>query len=115
MPERLQDELLAHALLLRTYGPELGRPSVDTLKGSRFPNMKELRFNWSKGVWRIGFAFDPERKAILLTGGDKAGADQRRFYKRFIALADERYERHLEALSALNAQGKNGGGGDKKF
>jgi hypothetical protein len=44
--EELQDELLAHAILLRDYGPILGRPTVDTLKGSRHANMKELRFVW---------------------------------------------------------------------
>jgi hypothetical protein len=42
MAESLQDELLAHALLLREFGPNLGRPTVDTLKGSKFPNMKDL-------------------------------------------------------------------------
>jgi hypothetical protein len=71
MAEGLQDELLVHALLLREFGPNLGRPTVDTLKGSRFPNMKELRFSWEREVWRVAFAFDPARKAILLAGGDK--------------------------------------------
>lgn len=42
--ESLQDELLAHAVLLRDFGPSLGRPTVDTLKGSKHANMKELRF-----------------------------------------------------------------------
>lgn len=44
MSEGLQDEILAHALLLRDYGPGLGRPTVDTLNGSKHNNMKELRF-----------------------------------------------------------------------
>ena len=91
----LQDELLAHARLLAEFGPNLGRPTVDTLKGSRHPNMKELRFSWSGQVWRVAFAFDPRRQAILLVGGDKGGADQRRFYKRLLAQADERYDNHL--------------------
>ncbi len=77
MAEGLQDELLAHALLLQEFGPNLGRPTVDTLNGSKFPNMKELRFNWEGEVWRVAFAFDPKRQAILLAGGDKAGASAR--------------------------------------
>ena len=106
MVEGLQDELLAHALLLREFGPNLGRPSVDTLKGSKHPNMKELRFNWEQEVWRVAFAFDPVRQAVLLAGGDKTGVDQRRFYKRLIAVADERYSRHLATLSPSSAGGK---------
>ena len=75
----LQDELLAHARLLSEFGPDLGRPTVDGLKGSKHPNMKELRFGWNGGVWCVAFAFDPERLAILLVGGDNGGANQRRF------------------------------------
>ncbi|MDE3021733.1 MAG: type II toxin-antitoxin system RelE/ParE family toxin [Pseudomonadota bacterium] len=91
----LQDELLAHALLLRQYGPHLGRPTVDTLNGSRHANMKELRFNWNGGIWRIAFAFDPDRQGILLAAGNKAGVNQKRFYSKLIELADQRYEAHL--------------------
>ncbi len=65
----VQDELLAHALLLRDYGPGLGRPTVDTLKGSKHANMKELRFRQGKEVWRVAFAFDPSRQAVLLVAG----------------------------------------------
>ncbi|MCA8917371.1 MAG: type II toxin-antitoxin system RelE/ParE family toxin, partial [Planctomycetes bacterium] len=65
LDENLQDELLAHAKLLVEFGPNLGRPTVDTLKGSRHANMKELRFAWQGGVWRVAFAFDPQRQAIL--------------------------------------------------
>src|SRR4030065_1940452 len=73
-----QDELLAHAVLLRDYGPIFGRPTVDTLKGSRHANMKELRFDWRGKSWRVAFAFDPGRSAILLAGGRKAGGDPTR-------------------------------------
>lgn len=100
----LQDELLAHAILLAEFGPDLGRPTVDRLKGSRHANMKELRFSWKGEVWRIAFAFDPRRQAVLLTGGDKGGVDQRRFYRRLISVADERYEDHLIAIAALAAK-----------
>lgn len=95
LPEALQDELLSHAVLLREYGPNLGRPTVDTLNGSRHANMKEMRFNWEKEIWRIAFAFDPKRRAILLAGGDKKGADQKRFYKKLITVADARYDAFL--------------------
>ena len=61
LEEGLQDELLAHARLLAEFGPSLGRPTVDTLKGSRHTNMKALRFLWNGQVWRVAFAFDPQR------------------------------------------------------
>lgn len=80
----------------RTAGAErLGRPHVDTLAGSRFPNMKELRFEAADGVWRVAFAFDPDRPAILLVAGDKSGVAQRRFYRALIAKADKRFAAHL--------------------
>ncbi len=108
LADELQDELLAHAKLLAEFGPNLGRPTVDTLKGSRHPNMKELRFSWNGQVWRVAFAFDPQRQAIVLVGGDKAGADQRRFYKRLITVADERYDNHLNTLSQPSKESKHG-------
>ena len=101
LDQDLQDELLAHAKLLQEFGPQLGRPAVDTLKGSKHANMKELRFDWKRQIWRIAFAFDPERHAILLAGGDKGGADQRRFYGRLIATADTRFDSYLAALKAV--------------
>jgi hypothetical protein len=104
LDEELQDELLAHAKLLSELGPNLGRPTVDTLKGSRHANMKELRFAWSDEVWRVAFGFDPQRQAILLVGGDKGGANQRRFYKRLIAVADDRYDGHLTTLIATQTK-----------
>jgi hypothetical protein len=57
---------------LELVGPTLGRPQVDTLQGSKHRNMKELRFVTQDGAWRIAFAFDPARQAILLAGGNKA-------------------------------------------
>lgn len=108
LAEPLQDELLAHALLLRDFGPGLGRPTVDTLKGSRHTNMKELRFAWAGEVWRVAFAFDPKRQAILLVGGNKGGADQRRFYKRLVVTADERFDGHLTSLKAPSKEQKHG-------
>jgi hypothetical protein len=111
----LQDELLAHAILVREFGPNLGRPTVDTLKGSAHANMKELRFDWEGEVWRVAFAFEPMRRAVLLVGGDKAGVDMKRFYKRLVAVADERYDRHLASLRAKSDRraGKEKGHGKK--
>lgn len=106
--DELQDELLAHAKLLAEFGPNLGRPTVDTLKGSQHANMKELRFSWNGQVWRVAFAFDPQRQAILLVGGDKGGADQRRFYKRLLTVADERYDDHLNTLSQSSKESRHG-------
>ena len=104
----VQDELLAHAILLRDYGPGLGRPTVDTLKGSRHSNMKELRFRNGNEVWRVAFAFDPSRQAVLLVAGDKAGADQRLFYKRLIEKADGRFTQHLSTVNALSKENQHG-------
>ncbi len=91
-------ELLARAKVLEQFGPALGRPHVDTVNGSEHANMKELRFTAANGVWRIAFAFDPDRKAILLCGGDKAGVNQKRFYRELIRVADRRFRAHLERL-----------------
>ena len=96
--ETIQDGLLARVVLLQHFGPQLGRPYVDTLQGSRYSNLKELRVDIENGIWRIAFAFDPERKAILLFAGNKAGIDSRLFYKQLIRIADKRYNNHLIQL-----------------
>ena len=88
-------ELLANLTLLKKLGPQLGRPHVDTLKASNHANMKEIRFNADNGVWRVAFAFDTERKAILLVAGDKTGKSEKYFYKQLIRKADNRFNKHL--------------------
>lgn len=98
LPRPVQDELLAVAALLETYGPALGRPHADTLAGSKFANMKELRFRATDGIWRVAFAFDPKRRAILLVAGDKSGVAQKRFYKALVHKADSRFAKHLERM-----------------
>lgn len=95
LPEAVQDEILARMGLLREFGPMLGRPNVDTLNDSKHANMKELRFKTADGAWRVAFAFDPGREAILLIAGDKSGGSERRFYKQLIAKADARFDVHL--------------------
>jgi len=61
--------------------------------------MKELRFAASDGEWRVAFAFDPTRAAILLVAGDKSGLpNDKRFYRELIRKADERFEAHLARI-----------------
>jgi hypothetical protein len=98
LPEEVQDELLAELKVLQQIGPHLGRPRVDTLKGSKHANMKELRFDAADGVWRFAFAFDSKRRAVVLVGGDKSGMGEKRFYRQLITKADARFERHLEEI-----------------
>jgi hypothetical protein len=98
LSETVQDEILALSKLLEEFGPQLGRPHVDTLKDSTHANLKELRFYADDGVWRVAFAFDPRREAILLVAGDKSGGSEKRFYRQLIAKADQRFSAHLAAL-----------------
>jgi hypothetical protein len=103
LPEGVQDDLLAHLAVLEVFGPQLGRPRVDTLNGSRYKNMKELRFDAADGVWRFAFAFDPKRTAMVLCGGDKSGGSEKRFYKQLIATADDRFDAHLAKVKQAAA------------
>jgi hypothetical protein len=80
---------------LEEVGPGLGRPFVDTIKGSRHANMKELRP--MRGNVRILFAFDPRRTAILLIGGDKTGKWQV-WYETMVPVADNLYDDYLAEL-----------------
>ena len=98
LPDDVQNEILAHSVLLEQFGPQLGRPRVDTLKGSHHANMKELRFDAADGVWRVAFAFDPRRNAVVLVAGDKSGGGEKRFYRQLIAKADERFDEHLSRM-----------------
>lgn len=91
-------EILALARVLQEFGPQLGRPRVDTLKGSRHANMKELRFSAAGGAWRVAFAFDPRRRAILLVAGDKSGGSEKRFYRELIRKADLRFGAYLARI-----------------
>lgn len=101
LPVVVQDELLAQAKVIEHFGPEAKRPRVDTLKGSTYPNMKELRFDAENGTWRNAFAFDPQRHAVLLVAGNKSGSSEKLFYKRLIRIADKRFAAHLQDLQDL--------------
>jgi hypothetical protein len=98
LSEDVQDALLELVELLKSAGPQLRRPKSDTLNGSRHANMKELRFDADNGVWRVAYAFDPERKAVLLVGADKSGVSEGRFYRRLIQKADDRFDEHVATL-----------------
>lgn len=98
-----QDEALRESMyeamgILEKFGPNLGRPYVDTLYGSAFPNMKELRIQHAGDPIRAFFAFDPKRCAIVLCAGDKTGINEKRFYKDMIRLTDIEYRHHLDNL-----------------
>jgi hypothetical protein len=97
-PTDVRLELAAKLALLQVFGPNLKRPHVDTLNGSTYANMKELRFEAADGVWRVAFAFDPRRSGILLVAGDKSGGSEKRFYKQLIKIADSRFADHLTKL-----------------
>ena len=98
-PQDVRLELLAKVALLEVFGPTLKRPHVDTLNSSTHANLKEIRFNAADGVWRVAFAFDPIRCAILLVAGDKSGSSEKRFYRQLIEIADRRFNDHLASLS----------------
>ena len=85
LSEVVQESIRASVILLREYGPRLGRPHVDVIAGSRYPNMKELGMQHAGRPYRTLFAFDPRRVAILLIGGDKTG--NKRCYEEFVPRA----------------------------
>jgi hypothetical protein len=96
LDDEVSDKLDEIIIALEKAGPNLGRPMVDTLKGSRHKNMKEIRIA-VKGAWRFAFAFDPDRQAVLLCGGNKEGGSSTKFYKALISTADMRFDEWLEA------------------
>ncbi len=96
--EELQNEILAHLEVLKTVGPNLGRPRVDHIKGSEHQNMKELRVQFKGDPVRILFAFDPDRRAVLLLGGTKTGDD--RWYRKHVPLADQEFSLHLQEMQS---------------
>jgi hypothetical protein len=114
LPEEVQDEFFAEASFVELTGPSTGRPHVDTLKGSSYANMKELRFEALNDEWRVAFAFDPRRLAVMLVAGGKTGVGEKRFYKALIAKADARYGRHLEQLEREQAKQRSLAKGKKK-
>lgn len=99
-----QEALLAAVRVLRDRGPNLGRPLVDSIVGSRHANMKELRPGSTRRTEiRVLLGFDLERKAILLVGGDKSD-DWRGWYKANIPIADDRLDEHQAGIEKRRAE-----------
>jgi hypothetical protein len=91
-----QDSANFGVRLLQEFGPALRRPHADTLEGSEYPNMRELRCQHEGRPYRVLYAFDPRRVGILLIGGDKTGNS--RWYEEIIPRADAIYKEHLSGL-----------------
>jgi hypothetical protein len=99
-----QDSVAVVIRLLERHGPSLSRPYADKVQSSRHANMKELRIQHAGRPYRVLFAFDPRRQAILLIGGDKSGND--RWYEAFVPRADKLYSEHLKTILR---EGENSG------
>ena len=105
-----KDALLAAMEAVELAGPQTGRPHVDTLNGSKHANMKEMRYKVGNGtqIWRAAFAFDPQKKGIVLVAADKQGISADKFYKALIKKADERFDKHLARLKKAKDAAKSG-------
>ena len=84
----VKEAILSKVFLLEEFGPQLGRPHADTLRGSRIKNLKELRAKTGAHVLRVIYYFDEKRQALLLVGGDKKGKSEKSFYKKLMAEAE---------------------------
>lgn len=96
LSETEQVDVNAKVILLQRYGPALRRPHADVIESSRHSNMKELIILHAGRPYRVLYAFDPRRSAVLLIGGDKTGDD--RWYERYVPIADRLYDEHLATL-----------------
>ncbi len=96
LTEAEQEDVTAKVMLLQQHGPALRRPHSDVIAASRHPNMKELIVQHAGRPYRVLYAFDPRRCAILLIGGDKTGGD--RWYETYVLIADRLYDAHLAEL-----------------
>lgn len=96
--DALQEKILADLRKLQVYGPELPRPYADTIKGSRYKKMKELRIQFTGRPIRAFYAFDPVRRAIVLCAGDKS--NDKRFYEKLVRIAEDEFTAHLKTLES---------------
>jgi hypothetical protein len=106
LSEREQEDIAASVKLLEQYGPNLPFPHSSGVKGSKYGHMRELRVQHKGRPYRILYAFDPRRTAILLIGGDKTGKDD--WYERFVPVADYLYDAHLQEMQDAGDGGKGG-------
>lgn len=96
LTEAEQESVAATVGLLEIEGPRLPFPYSSGVEGSRHGHMRELRIQHSGRPYRVLYAFDPRRCAILLIGGDKTGND--RWYEQSVPVADRLYDEHLDSL-----------------
>lgn len=96
LDEDEQDSIIASVTLLETKGPHLPHPYSSGIEGSRHSHMRELRIQHKGSPYRILYAFDPRRSALLLIGGNKRGND--RWYQEHVPIADNLYDEHLQEL-----------------
>lgn len=97
LSEPEQISITSVVLLLEGKGPHLGFPHSSGVVTSKHSHMRELRIQHQGCPYRVFYAFDPRRAALLLIGGDKTGDD--RFYETFVPIADRIYDQHLEELA----------------
>lgn len=98
LSDQEQNDATAIIELLEEKGVLLPFPYSSGVEVSKFPEMRELRFQSHGHPFRVFYAFDPRRNAVLLTGGNKKGINDNRFYKKFISIADRLFEEHLKSL-----------------
>jgi hypothetical protein len=103
LTEAEQESVNAHVRLLQERGPQLGHPHSSGIARSKHRHMRELRIQHRGRPYRVLYAFDPRRTAILLIGGDKTGDD--RWYEEYVPLADRLYDEHLAALRKEGVKG----------
>lgn len=98
LTETEHEDVDAYVQRLEARGPNLPFPHSGGINGSRHNHMRELRIQSHGDPFRVFYAFDPKRSAILLIGGNKAGND--RFYEDMIPIADDLYDQHIKELRA---------------
>ena len=96
LSEEEQDSVTHYVGLLESHGPHLSFPYSSRVARSKHPHMRELRVQHEGRPYRVLYAFDPRRVAVLLIGGDKTGND--RWYQEFVPRADRLYDEHLALL-----------------
>jgi len=96
LTETEQEDVAAVVELLESRGPQLPHPFSSGIRGSKHSHMRELRIQHRGRPYRVLYAFDPRRTAILLLGGDKAGQDD--CYEKYVPIADRLYDEYIEAL-----------------
>lgn len=96
LTEEEQTDIAAGIGLLEERGPNLRYPHSSGINGSDYTHMRELRIQHKGKPYRVLYAFDPRRIAILLIGGNKVGDD--RWYEKYVPVADRVYEQHIGTL-----------------